>query len=90
MTPFVVKVNGDNNFTVLAIGTPRLNYVTGSNNVSFSDGPSKITILPNQTIAVGFIDANPNGSGGSQPGIIDWVNGSTEIWHGGGPTDANA
>ena len=90
LTPFVVKVNGDNNFTVLAIGTQRLNYVIGSNNVSFSDGPSKITLAPGQTIAVGFIDANPNGSGGSQPGIIDWVAGGTEVWHGGGPTDANA
>jgi hypothetical protein len=90
VTPFVVKVNGNNNFTVLAIGTPRLNYVTGSNNVFFSDGPSKITLAPGQTIAIGFIDANPNGSGGSLPGIIDWVQGSTEVWRGGGPTDANA
>ena len=90
VTPFVVKVNGDNDFTVLAIGTPRTGYAVGGNNLPFSDGNTKINVAPGETISAGFLDANPDGSGGTQPGIIDWEDGGAEIWYGGGESDADA
>jgi len=90
LTPFVVKVNGNNNFKVLAIGTPRTNYAVGSNSLPFSDATTKINVAPGETIAVGFLDANPDGSGGTLAGIIDWEEGGAEIWYGGGETDADA
>ncbi|MCW1913513.1 ThuA domain-containing protein [Luteolibacter sp. GHJ8] len=89
LTPFVVKVNGDNNFSVVAIGTPRTQYAIGSNDLPFSDGVSNVTLAPGQTIAIGFMDANPDGSGGSVAGIIDWDFDGDEIWYGGGETDAD-
>ncbi len=90
VTPFVVKVNSDNNFTVVTIGTPRTSYVIGSNNLPFSDGVSDVTVKPGQKIAIGFMDANPDGMGGSAAGIIDWELGGAEIWYGGGESDADA
>ena len=90
LTPFVVRVNGDNNFTVLAIGTPRLAYAIGANDSAFADSPPTLAIAPGQKIALGFLDANPNGSGGTQPGIITWRPGATEVWHGGGPGNSNS
>ena len=90
VTPFVVKVNGDNNFTVLAVGTPRTNYVVGGNNLPFSDGPANVAVAAGETIAIGFMDANPDGSGGSVAGIVDWDHDGAEIWYGGGETDSLA
>ena len=90
VTPFVVKVNGDNNFTVLAIGTPRTNYSLGENEVAFSEATTSIVVLPGQTIAAGFMDANPNGSGGTQPAIVTYQTGSTEVWHTGGTNDSHS
>jgi uncharacterized repeat protein (TIGR03806 family) len=89
LTPFVVKVLGNNNFTVVAIGTPRTSYVTGANDLAFSDGISDVTLAPGEKIAIGFLDANPDGSGGSMAGIIDWDFDGAEIWYGGGETDAD-
>ncbi len=90
LTPFIVRVNGDNDFTVLAIGTPRTDYAAGENDLPFSDGHTEILLGPGETLAAGFLDANPDGSGGSMPGIIDWEDGGAEIWYGGGETDADA
>jgi uncharacterized repeat protein (TIGR03806 family) len=87
VTPFVVKVNGNNNFTVRAIGTPRTTYVVGDNDLPFSDTTTKIILAPGETIAVGFLDANPNGSGGTQQSIVTYQSGSTEIWRSGGTGD---
>ena len=88
VTPFVVKVNGNNSFTVLAVGTPRTAYALGDNDVPFSATTTTIAVLPGQTIAVGFMDANPNGTGGTQPGIVTYQTGLTEIWHTGGTGDS--
>ena len=90
LTPFVVRVNGNNDFTVVAIGTPRTSYGIGTNDLAFSDGESDVTLAPGQTIAIGFLDANPDGSGGSVAGIIDWDFEGAEIWYGGGATDADS
>ena len=87
VTPFVVKVNGNNNFTVRAIGTPRGTYVVGDNDLPFSDSTAEIIVAPGEMIAVGFIDALPDGSGGTQPGIITYQSGGAEVWHSGGTGD---
>ncbi len=87
VTPFVVKVNGNNSFTVRAVGTPRTSYAVGDNDLPFADSPAKILVAPGETIATGFLDANPNGSGGTQPSIVTYQSGTTEVWHTGGTAD---
>ena len=89
LTPFVVKVKGDNDFTVVAIGSPRTDYTLGENSLPFSDVNVEVTLAPGEILAAGFLDANPDGSGGTLPGIIDWEEGGTEIWYGGGESDAD-
>jgi len=66
LTPLVVRVNGDNDFTVIAIGDTRTQseYSVGVNNFPFSDsGAVEIDLAANEEIAVGFMDSFPNGSG---------------------------
>jgi uncharacterized repeat protein (TIGR03806 family) len=87
VTPFVVRVNGNNNFTVLAVGTPRTSYLVGDNDLPFADSAASVLVAPGQKIAVGFLDANPNGSGGTQPGIVTYQSGGAQIWHTGGTGD---
>jgi uncharacterized repeat protein (TIGR03806 family) len=87
ITPFVVKVNAPDDFTVIAIGTTRTGYPAGANNVEFSDSPISVTVQPGESIAPGFLDANPNGSGGAGPEVIAWTDGGGSVWHGGGPLD---
>src|SRR6185436_8600035 len=65
ITPFVVRVNSNNNFTVLAIGTPRSSYVVGSNGFAFSDTTTTLTLSPGEVIAPCFLDALPDGTGGT-------------------------
>ena len=85
MTPFVVRVNGNNNFTVLAVGTTRTGYSVGANDVAFSDGGAVLLSLnPGETLATGFLDANADGSGGGSGSVIPWDNGGDELWYTGG------
>jgi uncharacterized repeat protein (TIGR03806 family) len=90
LTPFIVKIDASGNFTVLAIGSTRNGYSTGGNNLAFSDSPLSVTLQPGESIAPGFIDANPNGSGGGGPEVIAWTDGGTSVWHGGGLLDSDA
>jgi hypothetical protein len=90
LTPFIVKIDASGNFTVLAIGSTRSGYSTGGNNLAFSDSPLSVTLQPGESIAPGFIDANPNGSGGGGPEVIAWTDGGTSVWHGGGLLDSDA
>ena len=90
LTPFIVRVGSTGNFTVAAIGTTRNGYPAGSNSMAFSDSPLSITLQPGETIAPGFIDANPNGSGGSGAEVVSWTAGTRSVWHGGGTADASA
>lgn len=90
VTPFVVKVNGNNSFTVLAIGTPRTGYALGENDVPFSESTTSLVVPPGQTIAIGFMDANPDGSGGTQTAIVTYQTGSTEVWRTGGTNDSHS
>ena len=90
LTPFIVRVNAPGNFTVVAIGTTRTGYLAGENSKAFRDSPLSITLLPGQSIAPGFLDANPDGSGGTGAEVISWTAGGLAVWHGGGPLAADA
>ena len=90
VTPFIVRVDGDDSFSVVAIGTPQTDYTTGENDLPFSSTPVALTISADEVIAIGFMDANPDGSGGTQAGIVSWSNGGSEIWHTGGPEDGDS
>jgi uncharacterized repeat protein (TIGR03806 family) len=70
LTPFVVRVNGDNNFTVLAVGDPVTSHVSGANNVPFASAPVPLALAPGETIAMGFLDANADGSGTAGAGVV--------------------
>ena len=64
ITPFVVRVD-DHELTVLKIGTTREHYDRGTNKVRFQQHEAPvIELAPGETIAVGFSDAEPDGSCG--------------------------
>lgn len=84
ITPFIVRVDGDNQFEVLAIGQTQTVYNVGRNSVDFSNSATTIQVSPGMTIAVGFLDANADGSN-SNGAAIEYRTGSDEIWYSGGP-----
>jgi uncharacterized repeat protein (TIGR03806 family) len=92
LTPFVVRVNGDNNFTVLAVGQTVTSHVTGANNVPFSSTPVPLALSPGETIAMGFLDAYANGSGAAGAGVIafDSAAPADQIHYSGGTGTANS
>ncbi|MFY0624895.1 MAG: Ig-like domain-containing protein [Reichenbachiella sp.] len=95
VTPFVVKVNSDNNFTVLAVGTSRTSaaYNVGQNTLAFNDGSAKVINVANgETIATGFLDANADGSGGNLGSVIAWESNAPadQIWYTGGAASGNS
>ena len=92
VTPFIVEVHGDNDFTVLAIGTTRTGYVVGANQFPFDDaGSRELTLAPGTTIATGFIDAFPDGSGSGTGSVIPGdFNGEDELWYTGGLQGSNS
>ncbi|WOO43584.1 heparin lyase I family protein [Rubellicoccus peritrichatus] len=88
VTPFVVKVDGDNGFTVVAVGTPRDVYELGYNVFPFSGdlygGKQGVTLAPGETMAFGFLNANPDGTG-SNSSVISFDLGTKEVYYSGGP-----
>ncbi|MGD9419991.1 MAG: ThuA domain-containing protein [Verrucomicrobiota bacterium JB025] len=90
LTPFIVLVNGPDDFTVLAIGDTRTTYAPGNNRTAFSDAPQSVTLQPGDTIAPGFIDSFPDGSGGSTAEVVSWTPGGLTVWHGGGTLDSDS
>ena len=73
VTPFVAKVNGENEFTVISIGETRTisEYTTGLNTFSFSDHSSDAVVVKRgESIAPGFMDAYPDGSGSNVGGSL--------------------
>ncbi|BCX49863.1 hypothetical protein HAHE_37710 [Haloferula helveola] len=90
VTPFVVRVNGDNDFTVLAVGTSRSGYAIGANEYPFSDIADEVVLQPGEVLAAGFLDAIVDGSGGSGGEVVVWSDGGSEVWHGGGPDESDA
>ncbi len=75
VTPFLVRVDGADDFTVLAVGDPRASYAVGANDVAFSATGATIEVAPGETIAPGFIDNLPDGTPGSANGAITFVGG---------------
>ena len=90
ITPFVVQVNGDNDFTVLAVGTTRTGYALGENSFAFSAAPDRLSLSAGTTIAVGFLDANADGSGSGAGSVVRYQSGVGEIWYSGGPAGADS
>lgn len=85
ITPIIFKVNGDNQFTVVAIGTSRTQnqYVIGENRFPFSDsGLIEIELMPSEILATGFMDAFPDGDGWGAGTVIPAISGDLEdeIW----------
>ena len=87
ITPVVVRVNSNNNFTVLAIGTTRTQneYSVGQNIFPFSDnGNVELSLVAGETVAVGFMDMFPDGGGWGAGTVIPAEAGSgasqDEIW----------
>ena len=85
ITPIIVKVNGNNQFTVVAIGTSRTQnqYVIGENRFPFSDsGLIEIELMPSEMLATGFMDAFPDGDGWGAGTVIPAIDGDSEdeIW----------
>ncbi len=93
VTPFVVRVNGDNNFTVLAIGATRVagtDYTTtGVKAFAFSAAATTFTLNAGEKLAAGYTDAAPNGSGGAGS-VVPFVDGGDQIWLTGGPSVGNS
>src|SRR5690606_8418920 len=90
VTPFVVRVNGDNDFTVLAIGSTRTSYAAGNNDLPFSDGPQQLTLAPGEKIAPGFMDAYPDGTGGTANGAVSYTEAGDEIFYSYDVTDTGS
>ncbi|WP_299319735.1 beta/gamma crystallin-related protein [uncultured Maribacter sp.] len=86
VTPFIVKVLGENDFKVVSIGQTRTpsEYGIGNNTFNFSDHSNDAVILqPGESIAPGFMDAYPDGSGSTTDNslIPAITSGSTDdIW----------
>ncbi len=93
VTPFVVKVNGDNLFTVLAIGTTRvsgLDYTTtGVKAFPFSTAATSFSLGAGEKLAAGYTDSAPNGTGNAGS-VVPFVDGGDQIWLTGGPATNNA
>ncbi len=93
ITPFIVRVNGDNNFTILAIGKTRVagtDYTTtGVKNFAFADTVPVFTIEAGTKLAAGYSDANPDGTG-NNAAVIPFVDGGDQIWLTGGGASSNA
>lgn len=91
VTPFVVRVNGNDDFTVLAVGDTRSAgvYGAGLNHFPFRDSGDTILMLaPGETVASGFLDAFPDGSGGGLGSVIPFneVEPADEVWYSGSPS----
>lgn len=83
VTPFVALVNGDNDFTVLEVGTSRTDYSLGNNSFAFSNGEApEVTLEAGQKLAIGFLDANADGSGSRHSAVRYSAGG--EVWITGG------
>lgn len=90
LTPFIVRVNGENDFTVLAIGDTRSSdeYLSGENRFAFRDGRDTTLILAaGETVATGFLDALPDGMGGGAGAVIPYntTEPVDDVWYTGSP-----
>jgi len=80
VTPFLVKVNADNDFTVLAVGTTRTGYALGVNTFPFANA-ARVTLAPGEKLAAGFTDSFPDGTGGTGAGVVSYTDGGDQIYY---------
>ncbi|MCV6592293.1 MAG: hypothetical protein OIF48_05025, partial [Silicimonas sp.] len=81
ITPLVLLKNGDDDYTVIAIGTTRTSadYTVGENSLDFSDaGEIELALADGAVIVTGFMDANPDGSGWGAGSVIPADTGAGE------------
>lgn len=87
VTPFLVKVHSNNNFTVVAIGRTRVSGTdyssTGVFEFDFDEVPDPITLANGETLAAGMTNANPDGSGNGGS-VIPFAGSSHDAWFTGG------
>ncbi len=67
ITPFVVRINGNDDFSVLAVGDTWVSGVdystTGAFLFQFPAGTNTFTLMHGETIATGFTASNADGIG---------------------------
>ena len=90
VTPFIVRINGEDDFTVLAVGETRSNesYAPGENIFPFIETQDTTLVLSaGETIATGFVDAFADGTGGGLGAVIPYneVPTADHIWYSGSP-----
>jgi uncharacterized repeat protein (TIGR03806 family) len=91
VTPFVVRVNSTTDFTVRAVGTSRSTYALGVNDFPFSTTTQQLTLAVGEKIAMGFLDALPDGTGGGKgAGPITYNNTGDAIHYSGGTTEGSS
>ena len=87
-------VNGDNDFTVLKIGTTRTatEYNVHGNTFDFIDGEARFILEPGEIVAPGFINGYADGSssGIGSTIVYNWEGDHDEIWFTGGPAEENS
>lgn len=88
ITPFIVRIDGTNNFTVIAVGTTQTAYSNGANEFEFG-GTTEIAVPDGTTIAAGFIDAFADGSGGGSRPVVTYLDGGSS-WRSGGSRGQDA
>ena len=89
VTPFIVKVNGDNDFEVVAVGDTAAVSSVGNQTHSFSNAPTIFDVGAGETLAFGFMDAQSDGTGGNLS-VIRFQYSSNEIWYSGGPAQSHS
>ena len=89
VTPFIVKVNGDNDFEVVAVGDTVGVTTVGEQTHDFSAALTSVDVDAGDTLAFGFLDANPDGTGGNRS-VIRFDFTTNEIWYSGGPRQGNS
>jgi uncharacterized repeat protein (TIGR03806 family) len=93
VTPFLARVDGQDQFTVLAIGSPRTAYRSGDNAFAFDDaGAPVVALQPGERVVAGFLDALPDGTGGEAGSAVsfDVARFPDEVWITGGRSGADA
>ncbi|MEL6133960.1 MAG: LamG domain-containing protein, partial [Bacteroidota bacterium] len=94
LTPVAVVESGGNKI-IAAIGTTRSSseYKVGENVFDFVDGGSKVVSLADgETLLTGFLDANPDGTGGGGSPVIPYgITGQVDnVWRSGGTTSGSS
>ncbi len=87
VTPFIVSVAENDAYTVLEIGTTRTNaeYAIGSNTYPFGEGEIPVTVAAGERVAVGMMEAFPDGTGIVSRGTVTLNIGGDPVWFTGGP-----